>query len=166
MAKRKTRENLTQYTYTFADGTEQNLHVGQDEITKEMILLLRDSDRLMALQDRAQEEHRFRTFEKALEWDEKEQDAEDLLERIPDPREDIWNQLFPEEPRISEDAEGIRRLMEKLTPAQTDLIFELYGLQKAITEIARAEKVTEAAIRNRRNKILQRLKKMLEEQKP
>ncbi len=89
------------------------------------------------------------------------------MDRISDPKQDIWKLLFPEE--NAEDLQAVtevRCAMEKLTPAQINLIFDLYGLQKTIIDIANAENVTEAAIRNRRNKIIQRLKKLLVDQEP
>lgn len=57
---------------------------------------------------------------------------------------------------------SVRNAMEKLSADQLDLIFDLYGLQRVILDLGREKGVTEAAIRNRRNKILKRMKKLLD----
>lgn len=59
------------------------------------------------------------------------------------------------------DAARLRRAMEALTPAQRELVRRVYVEEEKLTEIARAEGVSEAAIRNRLKKIYARLKKIL-----
>lgn len=51
--------------------------------------------------------------------------------------------------------------MEALSPAQRELVLKVYFEKVRITDIARAEGVTEAAIRNRLKKIYARLRKFL-----
>ena len=66
--------------------------------------------------------------------------------------------------REAERREDIARLfsaMEILSPAQRELVEKVYFEERKITDIAREEGVTEAAIRNRLKKIYFRLKKFL-----
>ncbi|MDE7330619.1 MAG: sigma-70 family RNA polymerase sigma factor [Lachnospiraceae bacterium] len=51
--------------------------------------------------------------------------------------------------------------MEVLSPAQRELVEKVYFEERKITDIAREEGVSEAAIRNRLKKIYSRLKKFL-----
>ena len=76
MNTRKTSEQTT-YTYKSVDGSTRTIRVGEDGVTEEMIILLRDSDREMALQERYQEENSsyklqnaIRRFEKVPNEDE------------------------------------------------------------------------------------------------
>ena len=60
-----------------------------------------------------------------------------------------------------EDAARLRKAMEALSPAQRELVRRVYFKNEKITDIARSEGVSEAAIRNRLKKIYARLKKFL-----
>ena len=51
--------------------------------------------------------------------------------------------------------------MDKLLPQQQELVMKVYFQDKSITEIAREEKVTEGAIRDRLKKIYKKLKNIL-----
>ena len=51
--------------------------------------------------------------------------------------------------------------MEALSPSQRELVEKVYFEEREITDIAREEGVSEAAIRNRLKKIYSRLKKIL-----
>ena len=55
----------------------------------------------------------------------------------------------------------LMRAMEALSTAQRELVLKVYFEKVRITDIARAEGVTEAAIRNRLKKIYARLRKFL-----
>lgn len=66
--------------------------------------------------------------------------------------------------RAVEHREDMARLysaMEALSPSQRELVKKVYFEERKITDIAREEGVTEAAIRNRLKKIYPRLKKFL-----
>jgi hypothetical protein len=54
--------------------------------------------------------------------------------------------------------------MEKLTPQQIDLIYDLFGSQRQLTEIAAEEVKSVTAIYNRKSKIIARLRKLFAEQ--
>ena len=63
-----------------------------------------------------------------------------------------------------ESGEDISRLygaMESLSPAQRELVLKVFFEKVRVADIARAEGVTEAAVRNRLQKIYARLKKFL-----
>lgn len=60
-----------------------------------------------------------------------------------------------------EDMAWLYSAMEILSPAQRELLEKVYFEERKITDIAREEGVTEAAIRNRLKKIYSRLKKFL-----
>ena len=66
--------------------------------------------------------------------------------------------------RAVEHREDMARLysaMEALSPSQRELVKKVYFEEQKITDIAREEGVSEAAIRNRLKKIYSRLKKFL-----
>ena len=66
--------------------------------------------------------------------------------------------------RAVEHREDMARLysaMEALSPSQRELVEKVYFEERKITDIAREEGVSEAAIRNRLKKIYSRLKKFL-----
>ena len=169
MAKQWKPENILSYTYRFADGSQYTIHAGENGVTEKDIILLHGSDHQADINDRYEDAQRDWKFQHAQAIFEQQGSLleDSPMERISDPKQDIWKLLFPEEEAADIQAvSAVQRSMEKLTPAQVDLIFDLYGLQKAIIDIANEENVTEAAIRNRRNKIIQRLKKLLADQKP
>ncbi|MDD3882563.1 MAG: sigma factor-like helix-turn-helix DNA-binding protein, partial [Eubacteriales bacterium] len=60
--------------------------------------------------------------------------------------------------------EQLLTLMEKLTPQQIDLIYDLFGSGRQLTEIANEEGVSTTAIHNRKSKIIARLRKLFAEQ--
>ena len=95
---RKTTDPATIYTYRSADGTTQTIRVGEDGVTEEMIILLRDSDRELDLQERYQEENSSYEYRNAVQRFEKipNEDEDHPLDRIADPKADITKELFPE----------------------------------------------------------------------
>lgn len=60
-----------------------------------------------------------------------------------------------------EDMARLFSAMEVLSPSQRELVEKVYFEERKITDIAREEGVSEAAIRNRLKKIYSRLKKFL-----
>lgn len=60
-----------------------------------------------------------------------------------------------------EELARLMRAMEALSPAQRELVLKVYFENMRVTDIARAEGVSEAAIRNRLKKIYARMKKFL-----
>lgn len=80
---------------------------------------------------------------------------------------DYEGEIFAAEMDTESEVEGwedISRLfcaMESLSPAQRELVLKVFFEKVRVADIARAEGVTEAAIRNRLQKIYVRLKKFL-----
>lgn len=68
---------------------------------------------------------------------------------------------FAESVEWAEDLEKLQEACTKLSPGQRELVRKVYFENQRIVDIARAEGVTEAAIRNRLKKINARLKKFL-----
>lgn len=60
-----------------------------------------------------------------------------------------------------EELARLMRAMEALSPSQRELVLKVYFEKMRVTDIARAEGVSEAAIRNRLKKIYARMKKFL-----
>lgn len=60
-----------------------------------------------------------------------------------------------------EDATRLWQAMEALSPSQQELVRRVYFKRERVVDIARAEGVSEAAIRNRLNKIYAKIKKLL-----
>lgn len=167
MNTRKTSEQTT-YTYKSVDGSTRTIRVGEDGVTEEMIILLRDSDREMALQERYQEENSSYKLQNAIRRFENvpNEDEDHPLDRIADPRADIMKILFPNKAEDSLLMKKLESAMELLTEGQRDLIYELYGFCKSMADVAREQDVTYEAIQNRRSKIFRRLKKLIESQEP
>lgn len=61
-----------------------------------------------------------------------------------------------------DDAERLQMAVRTLSAAQQDLLKKIYYEEQTLDEIARAEGVTYQAIQNRQNKILKKLKKILD----
>lgn len=61
----------------------------------------------------------------------------------------------------NETAQYIKKAMEELLPQQRDLIHKVFYEEMSIAEIARQERVSEAAVRNRLSKIYKKLEKIL-----
>ena len=161
---RKTTDPATIYTYRSADGTTQTIRVGEDGVTEEMIILLRDSDRELDLQERYQEENSSYEYRNAVQRFEKipNEDEDHPLDRIADPKADITKGLFPDKAEESLLLKKLETAMTQLTDGQRDLIYELYGFCKSMADIAREQEVSYEAVQNRRNKIFRRLKKLIE----
>lgn len=60
-----------------------------------------------------------------------------------------------------ENKETVHNALDQLMPQQKELIHKVYFREMSIIEIARAEGVSEAAVRNRLNKIYKKLKNIL-----
>ena len=153
------------YTYRSVNGNTQTIRAGEDGITEEMIQFLLESDRKERLQEERQAENTSRAWLAAMIRFEQQPEgsgAESPLERIADPRADIFSILYPEE-ETSRPAARLEQAMGRLSESQRDLILALYGQGRTMADIAREQGVTHGAIRNRRLKILRRLEKLMAE---
>lgn len=166
MALQKKYESTT-YTYQFQEGAPAVLEAGKDGVTEELILFLQVSDNEMRLQTRYQLENESYAFQNAMKRHCANPDETvDPIERFADPQADIFKILFSDEKKASKEEEQVRRIIAQLTENQRELIWEVYGMLRGDTEIAREQNVTREAIQNRRKKLMRRVEKLLKEQRP
>ena len=158
------------YTYWIWDEDAKQeiayeLTSGEDGVTNEWIVLLDSWDHDEDLSERYEYEHRDLGYEKFKEKTAKGaigDITEDEFEEISSMGDEPFNVIV--EKNGKKDSEEVMKLldaMQKLTPAQINLIYALFGELRTVTEIAEEESVTEAAIRNRRDKIKKRLEKLM-----
>ena len=164
MNTRKTNEENTVYTYKTQDGNTWTIRAGENGVTEEMIAFLRENDRERELQDRYQKENTCYYYQNGVSLFETvpNEDVDHPIERIIAPGPDVMDILFPDEEIMSPLRVKLDAALAQLTPAQLDLIHELYGSCKSMAEVAREQGVSHDAIRHRREKILRRLKKLMD----
>ena len=164
MATLKKNQDPTTYTYESVDGSTSTIRVGEDGVTEEMIVLLQQDDNRNYLQDLYQMRNADYGFqnEMAKYYRSGDENAINPLDQIADPAADISRILFPDVADNPELLERLCKAIEQLTDSQKDLIHELYGLRRSHVDIAQDQGVTPVAIRNRRDKILRRLAKLLD----
>lgn len=155
----------TEYKYISVTGDIQVIRLGEDGVNEKWLSVLEADEHSVKLQERYHLEHVSYKYLNAQTKNRFDLSSGygDPLEQIADPSADIWNQLFPEEDKTKQEVLKLQKLIKKLTKQQRELLYALYGEQKTISEIARAEGVTHAAIQDRRRKIFSRLKKMFSE---
>ncbi len=168
MAKKK--QSITYTYWRWDEESKKNLPItitaGQDSVTEEHIIMLNELDRAAGLGDRYEQENRdYSTENKKSKL---ESDPDDC---IGDPIENLGTRktdpaFFLEEKSDEPNplVEQLLTLMEKLTPQQIDLIYDLFGSQRQLTEIAKEEGKSVTAIYNRKSKIIARLRKLFAEQ--
>ena len=158
------KKNPTTYTYESVNGTKSTIQVGKDGVTQKWLAILMEDDAAVLEQDDVQQKHADYSFQNAVARYERcpDDDSEHPMDEIPDPAADIFRILYPEETADSPLLEKLRETIGQLTDDQRDLILDLYGMCKTSTQIGKEKNVTEAAIRNRREKIHRRIKKLIE----
>ena len=171
--KRRIGDRNKSITYTYwywNDEAKKTLPItitaGQDGVTEEHILLLNDFDHAAGLCDRYEQENRDFSIE-----NKKSQYSEEPVDCTGDPIENLGTHktdpAFFLEQKADEPnplIEQLLALMEKLTPQQIDLIYDLFGSGRQLTEIAKEEGVSVTAIHNRKSKIIARLRKLFAEE--
>ena len=171
MKNSKKNQSIT-YTYWRWDEEAKKtlpltITAGQDGVTEEHIIMLSDFDHATGLGDRYEQENRdYSTENKKTKLENDPDDCigdpiENLSTRKTDPAYLLFEENVDEPNPL---VEQLLVLMEKLTPGQIDLIYDLFGSQRQLTEIANEEGVSVAAIHNRKSKIIARLRKLFEEQ--
>lgn len=153
---------IDEYTYLFADGTSCTVNLGEDGVRKKDLLRLQQMDHGEAVREKLREAHVDFSFLNAqMDYERYPGDLRDSpLDMIPDENADIWDQLYGEK-----EGDWAREVLEEamryLTVRQRNLIREMYGMQMTPAALGRKYQVTETAIRNRREKILKRLRKLI-----
>jgi DNA-directed RNA polymerase specialized sigma24 family protein len=172
MKNRKAKqENRITYTYwRWDEGPKKNqpitITAGQDSVTEEHIIMLNELDHAADLGDRYEQENRdYATENKKSKFENDPDDCignpiENLGTRKTDPAFFLEEKSDEPNPLV----EQLLILMEKLTPQQIDLIYDLFGSQRQLTEIANEEGKSVTAIHNRKSKIIARLRKLFAEQ--
>ena len=172
MKNRKAKqENRITYTYwRWDEGPKKNqpitITAGQDSVTEEHIIMLNELDHAADL------EGSLRTRKPGLRYGKQKiqvrkypddcigNPIENLGTRKTDPAFFLEEKSDEPNPLV----EQLLILMEKLTPQQIDLIYDLFGSQRQLTEIANEEGKSVTAIHNRKSKIIARLRKLFAEQ--
>jgi hypothetical protein len=165
------QENRITYTYwSWDEESKKNLPIaiiaGQDSVTEEHIIMLNELDHAADLGDRYEQENRdYGTENKKSKLESDPDDCigdpiENLGTRKTDPAFFLDEKVDEPNPLV----EQLLTLMEKLTPQQIDLIYDLFGSQRKLTEIAKEEGKSVTAIHNRKSKIIARLRKLFAEQ--
>lgn len=142
-----------------------HLTPGEDGMTTEWVILLNSIDHDEDLGDRYEEENRdyhFENFKRAVAagntGDVVEEEFAGFASHKTDPVSVLFGQAKTENPEVVK----LRKAMRQLTPAQLDLIYSIFGEMRTCADIAREQGVTKQAVGNRKNKILKRLKKLME----
>lgn len=171
MKNSKKNQSITYTYWSWDEESKRTLPItitaGQDGVTEEHIIMLSDFDHAAGLGDRYEKENRdYETENKKskLEAD-PENSIGDPIENLETSATDPAHILFEGKTDEPNPLVGqLLTLMEKLTPEQIDLIYDLFGSQRQLTEIAKEEGTSVTAIYNRKSKIIARLRKLFTEQ--
>lgn len=147
--------------------------VGKGEYTEDITLILADTDHDHYLNERYQNELKDPLFQKKLSDREGLGNAEG--EDAPDPWDDRRlsskgpeDTLFAEPEKENPQVAKVREVLEtQFTDAQKDFYYDHFGMQKQLEEMRQAEEkdtgklVTNSAMNNRKNKMLDKVAKAL-----
>ncbi|MDD2267930.1 MAG: hypothetical protein PHY15_00090 [Eubacteriales bacterium] len=169
MSKKKQQ---TTYTYWHWDNEAKKtlpitITAGQGGVTEEHIIMLNDFDHAADLGNRYEDENRDYATENQKLKNERDPDNStgDPIENLETSTTDPAYFLIDEKAdKPNPLVEQLLTLMEKLTPQQINLIYDLFGSQRQLTEIANEEGKSVTAIHNRKSKIIARLRKLFAEQ--
>ena len=152
----------TEFFY-YIDGKPYRLTPGKDGITEQIITVLRDSYHAEKLNDRYEDElqdAKFK-FSKTLHDSNPGSHPTDPIEHLVDtshaPEEVLFKEDLP--PSIRD---RVHTLIPHLIPAQQELFWKLCE-GRQLVDIAREEGTTDNAIRSRRRKLFERIRKLYEQ---
>lgn len=165
----KNKEQKTKYTYYNWDIEAKKevpitITVGEDSVTVEHIIQLKEFDHEEQLQERYVKENIDYATENKKEkfYRGDENVAENPIDGLGTNKTNPDFFLYEDEV-VDPQVEQLLQLMEKLTPAQIDLIYDHYGARRYLADIAKDTNSSAQAISNRKNKIITRLKKLFGE---
>jgi DNA-binding NarL/FixJ family response regulator len=153
------KDARTEFFYCI-DGKPYRLTPGKDGITEQVITVLRDSYHAENLNDRYEDELEDTVFRIARAAHAGKVDAQDT-----DPIEALSNlSMSPEHMLFRDDPpsslmDRVREILPLLLPEQRELFWKLCE-GRQVAAIAREEGTTDNAIRSRRKKLFERIRKL------
>nr|WP_307989860.1 hypothetical protein [uncultured Niameybacter sp.] len=165
----KNKGQRTKYTYYRWDAETQKetpitVTVGEDGVTAEHIIFLKEFDHQEQLQERYVKENLDYATEnkKGKFYRGDENVVEDPIDGLATNKTNPDFFLYEDEV-VDPQVEQLLQLMEKLTPAQIDLIYDHYGARRYFSDIAKEAGCKPQAIDGKKNRIIKRLKKLFAE---
>lgn len=147
-----------------ADQKEVKVEVTVSGMPEEGMKLILEFDHRAELDDRYYEEAKdYATENRKVKFAAgAEGFRDDPIDCLPDPEADVLMQLFPVEKPVDPRIGQLMEAMEQLTEGQVNLIYDIFGSGRSLEEIAEEDGVTRQAVYNRKEKILKRLRKLME----
>lgn len=155
------------YAYVVWDGESKcnithYIETGKGGVTEEILILLDEDDHQMDLQERYGSENADYGFlnRQLHHIEDSEKFAIDPIGNIEDKQADLFTVLFTEEVVPNKLMPQLLEIMDNLTDAQRDLIYDHLGAMKQLEEIrqdeiaATGKQVTQQAVSNRWKKII------------
>lgn len=160
--KFKTAEkNRVNYVYYTADGKKIVITPGEDGVTEEMIMLLHTYDDEEVDAERREDYHVPVRFEGYSDDEGSELESRNsyLADSSADPLEKLMEAIKEEE--LETKISNFKSALSTLTEKQQDTIYKKFFKNMTNTAIAIEDGVSEAAIRNRLEKIYKNLQKKI-----
>ena len=156
------KDARTEFFYCI-DGKPYRLEPGKDGITEQVITVQRDSYHAEDLNDRYANRHSDAQFESSRATHAAKGDARatDPVEALADVSMSPEHVLFTEDPPPSL-MDRMHEILPLLLPQQRELFWKLCE-GRQVVDIAREEGTTDNAIRSRRKKMFERIRKLYAE---
>lgn len=150
--------NRTNYTYKTATG--ETYTITPDDVGAAWIAHLYAEDDAADNADRRENYHAPIHYDSQMDTDGEGAYANDKIAYLEDPAPDPLEALLEifEEEEYENRIDSLKAAIQTLQPQQIDLIYKIFYEKRTRVEIAEAEGVTEAAIRNRLQKIYKALR--------
>ena len=150
------------YVYARWDFEEKKfvkeiIRPGENGVTAELIELLNQDDNRQKLSERYDSENLDWKF--ALKQQKHSQNGSELTEDPLDLLPYKKARAFEDEVKDNE----FLNVLENLTDEQIDLIYDLFGMMKSQSDIARETGKTQQSVYNKKTKIIKRLRKLFKE---
>jgi HPt (histidine-containing phosphotransfer) domain-containing protein len=156
------KDARTEFFYCI-DGKPYRLTPGKDGVTEQVITVLRDSYHREDLNDRYEDELEDPAFRitRAAHAAKGNARATDPIEALADASMSPEDALFADDPPSSL-MDRVREILPLLLPEQRELFWKLCE-GRQVAAIAREEGTTDNAIRSRRKKMFERIRKLYEQ---